>query len=124
MLDNLVKESEKPVPKPKTILDDLDSELLYEKTEPILKKPKIKSIEVLAPPKSKNETINKELEKSKVDTENFNFDDFGADDFSDMEVQPATTSNEVASSVSSGQSTDKITPSDNLNQYIGDVSYF
>lgn len=117
LLENLVKESEKPVSKPKTILDDLDSELIYEKSEPISKKPKIKSIETLLPPKPKNEITTKEPEKSEMDTDNFNFDDFGADDFSDVPNLTEVTSNE-----STAPTSDKSSKNDNLNQYIGDVS--
>lgn len=121
LLENLVRETEKPATKPKTILDDLESELIFEKPEPALKKPKIKSIEVIHPPKSDSETHKETNHEPEMDADNFNFDgDFGVDDFSDVEVKPAATSSEVTSSGNNVQTT----ASDNLNQYIGDVSTF
>lgn len=135
--------------KPKTVLDGLDDEPLYDKPE--RNKPKIKKVEVLLKPKPASATkpaqesakkpqepikkaqepirkaqepIKKAQEPVKnpeIETENFNFDDdFGADNFPDMDSPPRATP--ATNGSRAPQDKDKPTNGDDLDQYIGDVS--
>ncbi|XP_014213476.1 DNA polymerase alpha catalytic subunit [Copidosoma floridanum] len=141
LLNNLIKSELK---KPKTVLDDLEHETLYDKPkkssdEPKPSnekkiKPKIISEEIIVKPNTNNEIkILKQNIEEKVktndiseleeNTELLNFDD----DFTPDSFTNVTSKNEtpITNSAVSIQSTDKnITSNEDLNQYIGDISDF
>lgn len=136
----MMKEPVKP--KPKTILDDLDDQILYDKPERTVKpasrpKPVIKHVEVLDTPLNKEDIIAikstnfSEPAASEIETESLNFDDdFVADNFSNSTI-PSTKSSTNGTSMSSGSSVtpstntiNKSTNGEDLNQYIGDVSNY
>ena len=118
----MIKKTE---PKPKTVLDDIDNEFIYDKPESKSNKPKIKQIEILPEAKVADKIPEKtqDIEKHDFETENFDFnDDFGTDSFSEVQQIPAKEIPAV-NKISTHQSTSKSTNGEDLNQYIGDVSF-
>ncbi|OXU28104.1 hypothetical protein TSAR_015372 [Trichomalopsis sarcophagae] len=130
LLDSMIKDTiKKPQPPPKkTVLDDLDNEVLYDIPVTTPSKPKIKSIEVVKTPKIVKETKALEPQKPSVDTENLNFDDdFVADDFPTMQnsIKESSSNNRSfngSSTASSTQAAHKNGNVEDLNEYIGDIS--